>query len=107
MRLVGAGRGDRQKCLSSQDCEVAVKGCGEEGPRLSVNALTVCKAQSWALQGTQDRVRDYPCSQSVLCLALLLANNASVYLKGTVKPTIDNCRQPSGVQKEMYISIKE
>lgn len=64
-----------------------MKGCGEEGPRLSVNALTVCKAQNWALQGTQDRVGDYPCPQSVLRLVLLLAKNASVYLKGAVKQT--------------------
>lgn len=65
-----------------------MKGCGEEGPHLSVNALTVCKAQIWALQGTtQDRVGDYPCPQSILRLVLLLAKNASVYLKGAVKPT--------------------
>lgn len=75
-----------------------MKGCGEEGPRLSVNTLTVCKAQSWILQGTQDRVRDYPCPQSVLRLILLLVKNGSVYLKGAVKPT-GNHRQPLGSRR--------
>lgn len=76
-----------------------MKGCGEEGPRPSVNALTVCKAQSWALQGTQDVSETIPALRVFYVLALLLANNASVYLKGTVKPTIDNRRQPSGVRR--------
>lgn len=84
-----------------------MKGCGGVRTSSFSNNLLCVRPRVGLPQGDQDRVRDYPCSQSSQSVSLLLANNASVYLKGTVKPTIDNRRQPSGVQKEMYISIKE
>ena len=74
---------------------------------ISVNALTVNRAQCWTLQVTQEGIRDRPCPQGVFSLLLLSVKISNAYFKGAVKPTENYRQNPVGSRWRIYICIKE